>query len=139
MAAQGFRLAVRKAWRKIYRPILRPFITVLDYMLALVVRVAVRAMKKLDADASSDFMGRMARAFGPFVPANRTGLDNLHAAYPEKSEAEIGEILGGVWENLGRVAGEFVYLEKLWELRLFAPDRRPYRDKRRPQVRRDAR
>lgn len=115
MAAQGSRRALRKAWRKIYRPVLRPFVIVLNYMFALVVRVAVRAMKKLDANASSDFIGRAARALGPFVPANRTGLDNLRAAYPEKSEAEIGEILGGVWENLGRVAGEFVHLEGLWD------------------------
>jgi KDO2-lipid IV(A) lauroyltransferase len=115
MAAQGFRRAARKAWRKIYRPVLRPFLFAFDYILALVVRVAVRAIKKLDVDASSDFMGRAARALGPFVPANRTGLDNLRAAYPEKSAAEIGEILGGVWENLGRVAGEFVHLEGLWD------------------------
>jgi len=115
MAAQGFRRALRKTWRKIYRPVLRPFIIVLDYILSLVVRVAVRGLKKLDADASSNFTGRAARALAPFVPANRTGLDNLRAAYPEKSEAEIGEILGGVWENLGRVAGEFVHLEGLWD------------------------
>ncbi len=115
IAIHGFRRTARKIWRKIYRPVLRPFVFVLDYILSLVVRVAVRALKKLDADASSDFTGRAARAFGPWVPANRTGLDNLRAAYPEKSESEIGEILGGVWENLGRVGGEFVHLEGLWD------------------------
>jgi Kdo2-lipid IVA lauroyltransferase/acyltransferase len=115
IAGHGFRRRARKAWRKIYRPVLRPFIIVLDYILSLVVRVAVRGLKKLDADASSDFTSRAARALGRFVPANQTGLDNLRAAYREKSEREIGEILGGVWENLGRVAGEFVHLEGLWD------------------------
>jgi len=83
IAVHGFRRRARKAWRKIYRPVLRPFVFVLDYLLALFVRGTARALKKLDADASSDFTGRAARALGPWVPANRTGLDNLRAAYQE--------------------------------------------------------
>ena len=115
IAVHGFRRTVRKTWRKIYRPFLRPLLVVFDFFLAIVVRVAVRGIKKLDPDASSDFMGRMARRLGPYLSANRVGLANLRAAYPEKSEAEIAEILGGVWENLGRVGGEFVHLEGLWD------------------------
>ncbi|HLL28911.1 MAG TPA: lipid A biosynthesis lauroyl acyltransferase [Xanthobacteraceae bacterium] len=115
IAVHGFRRTVRKTWRRIYRPLLRPVLVAIDYVLVIVVRIAVRGLKKLDPDASSDFMGKFVRSVGPFVPANKTGLANLRAAYPEKSEAEIKEILGGVWENLGRVAGEFVHLEGLWD------------------------
>ena len=82
IAIHGLRGTVRKFWRKLYRPLLRPFLVVSDYVLAVIVRVAVRGLKKLDPDASSEFMGRAARAVGPWVPANRTGLENLRAAYP---------------------------------------------------------
>jgi KDO2-lipid IV(A) lauroyltransferase len=46
---------------------------------------------------------------------SRVGRKNLRAAYPKKSEAEIEAILAGVWENLGRVAGEFVHLDRMWD------------------------
>lgn len=115
IAVHGFRRTVRKIWRKIYRPLLRPIGIALDYILAILVHLAVRGLKRLDPDASSAFMGKAARALGPWVSANRTGLANLRAAYSEKNEAEIQEILGGVWENLGRVGGEFVHLEQLWD------------------------
>ena len=47
--------------------------------------------------------------------------DNLKAAYPEKSAAEIDAILREMWDNLGRVAGEYAHLDKL---RLHGPDPR---------------
>ena len=66
-------------------------------------RIAVRALKKLDADASSDFTGRAARAFGPWVPANHTGLDNLryfaelYSVPPRDQQRRI--VRGGVYRR----------------------------------------
>jgi len=37
----------------------------------------------------------------------------LHAAYPDKSAAEIEEILRGVWDNLGRFGADFAHLDRL--------------------------
>jgi Kdo2-lipid IVA lauroyltransferase/acyltransferase len=79
-----------------------------------------RTLKRTKADTSSDFMGWWARRLGPWLPVSRTGAKTC-AAFPEKSKDEIEEILKGVWENLGRVAGEFVHLDKLWDY----DDRRP--------------
>jgi KDO2-lipid IV(A) lauroyltransferase len=79
------------------------------------VRGLVRVMKRVDPDKSSDMFGKLARNFGPYITNTQTARKNLRLAYPEKSEAEIEEIIGGVWENLGRVAGEFVHLEALWD------------------------
>ncbi|HEY5237501.1 MAG TPA: lysophospholipid acyltransferase family protein [Rhizomicrobium sp.] len=39
--------------------------------------------------------------------------DNLRAAYPEKSDAEIETILREMWDNLGRTVGEYAHLEKI--------------------------
>lgn len=115
VAATAFRRRLRFLWVRMSRPLVRPFAIGGDYLLAVLVRIAVRGLKRLDPDASSDFMGRMARRCGPLIPVSRIGQVNLRAAYPEKSEAQIAEILAGVWENLGRVAGEFVHLEGLWD------------------------
>ena len=52
------------------------------------------------------------RKAGPLLPEHRLGRDNLRAAFPEKSAAEIEQILAGVWDNLGRVAAEFVHLNE---------------------------
>ena len=41
--------------------------------------------------------------------------DNLTAAFPEKSAAEIEAILRGVWDNLGRMGAEFAHLDRLWD------------------------
>ncbi len=54
------------------------------------------------------------RKVGPWLPEHRTGRANLAAAFPEKSAAEIESILGGVWDNLGRVGAEFAHLDQAW-------------------------
>src|SRR5690242_17050885 len=53
------------------------------------------------------------RAVGPHLHEHQLGRDNLKAAFPDKSSAEIERILLGVWDNLGRVGGEFAHLDRL--------------------------
>ena len=52
------------------------------------------------------------RKTGPLFKEHRLGRENLRAAFPEKSDAEIEKILAGVWDNLGRVAVEFAHLDE---------------------------
>src|SRR5689334_18200495 len=61
----------------------------------------------------SNALARTMRAIGPWLPEHRTGRANLMAAFPEKSPTEIESILAGVWDNLGRVAAEFAFLDRL--------------------------
>lgn len=116
----------RRRWRKhkhgiarriwiFFRRGLLPFRIAYDYIVALLARLIVRVLLRFDPDASSNFAGAAARKIGPWLPVNRVGRANLTAAFPEKSKAEIDAILGGVWENLGRVAGEFVHLDRMWD------------------------
>ena len=63
------------------------------------------------------------RTIGPLLPENRIGRANLAAAFPEKSPAEIDDILRGVWDNLGRVGAEFAHLDRLWDFDPEHPDR----------------
>jgi len=75
----------------------------------------IKALRRTDPDWLGDFAGRTMRMIGGLLPENRLGRENLAAAFPEKSAAEIEEILRGVWDNLGRVGAEFVHLERLWD------------------------
>ena len=64
----------------------------------------------LPLDLSSYIFGKIARFIGPFLKVHTLGIKNLHLAFPEKSAQEIHAILRGVWENLGRIAGEFPHI-----------------------------
>ncbi|HEX7790957.1 MAG TPA: lipid A biosynthesis lauroyl acyltransferase [Afipia sp.] len=83
----------------------------------------LRLTRYFDADRTSDFFASITRRIGPFLPEHKIGRDNLTAAFPEKSAEEIETILTGVWDNLGRVAGEFAHLDHIWDLH---PDRTDY-------------
>jgi Kdo2-lipid IVA lauroyltransferase/acyltransferase len=86
---------------------------------AVLGRIAVwllKGIRRIDPDRVSDFSAALMRRVGPFVPEHRTGRANLKAAFPEKSAAEIEQILIGVWDNLGRVAAEYPHLDHLWDI-----------------------
>jgi Kdo2-lipid IVA lauroyltransferase/acyltransferase len=72
----------------------------------------MRAVKRLDRKRAANFAGALLRKAGPLLKEHRIGREQLRAAFPEKSDAEIENILGGVWDNLGRVAAEFVHLDE---------------------------
>jgi KDO2-lipid IV(A) lauroyltransferase len=69
--------------------------------------------RAIGPERSSDLGGWIARVLGPLVPAHRTAMANLRAAYPEKSEAEIRGIAGSAWANLGRTGAEYAHLGAL--------------------------
>ena len=70
------------------------------------------AIKRMDRKRTANFAGAFMRKVGPLLPEHRVGRDNLHAAFPTKSDAEIEQILAGVWDNLGRIAVEFAHLDE---------------------------
>ncbi len=70
------------------------------------------AIKHTDRRRMANFAGALMRKIGPLFPEHRIGREQLHAAFPEKSDAEIEKILGGVWDNLGRIAIEFAHLDE---------------------------
>jgi Kdo2-lipid IVA lauroyltransferase/acyltransferase len=82
----------------------------------------LKAVRLIDPDFLSAFFARLMRTVGPWLPEHRLGRAQLAAAFPEKSPAEIERILSGVWDNLGRVAGEFARLDQLWDYDRQRPD-----------------
>lgn len=108
--------------------LLKPLFFLLDvlnattnWLTVVAVKLLVPLLKRVSVDRSSNFVGGIARRLGPWLPVSGRTREDLKLAFPEKPDAEIENILKGVWENLGRVAGEFVQLEKMWD---FDPERR---------------
>jgi Kdo2-lipid IVA lauroyltransferase/acyltransferase len=75
--------------------------------------MGLKAIARLDPDRMANVAAAVLRTVGPWLPEHRVGRDNLRAAFPKKSPAEIEAILRGVWDNLGRVAAEFAHLGSL--------------------------
>jgi KDO2-lipid IV(A) lauroyltransferase len=80
---------------------------------------ALKTLRLFPPDAMSNFAGAVMRNVGPWLPEHRVGRANLAAAYPQMPPDEIERILRGVWDNLGRLAGEFAHIDRLWDVRDF--------------------
>lgn len=64
-------------------------------------------------DAASALAGGFMRVVGPMIrPVTARAEENLKAAFPDWDARRRREVIAGVWENLGRVAGEFAHLDK---------------------------
>ncbi|MBR0788542.1 lipid A biosynthesis lauroyl acyltransferase [Bradyrhizobium manausense] len=75
----------------------------------------LRTTRYFDPVKTSDFFARVTKLIGPRLREHRIGRANLTAAFPEKSPDEIEQILMGVWDNLGRVGGEFAHMDHVWD------------------------
>lgn len=83
----------------------------------------LKLLRLTNPDIMGDITGRLMRLVGPLLPEHRIGRANLIAAFPEKSPDEIAAILGGVWDNLGRIAAEFAHLDRLSDFDPWHPER----------------
>jgi Kdo2-lipid IVA lauroyltransferase/acyltransferase len=90
-----------------------------ERILGRLVKWLIRLLRRANPDRASDFCGAVARRIGPLLPAHRIGQANLRAAFPDKDAAWIEATLREAWENLGRVAGEYVHMARIWD---FDPD-----------------
>ncbi|SRR5579885_432025 len=64
-------------------------------------------------DGASAIGGFIGREILYRTPLSNRARANLKAAYPEKNTAEIESIVREMWDNLGRVMGEYAHLDKL--------------------------
>lgn len=67
----------------------------------------------LPLDAASAAGGALLRCIGPRLGISRVARRNLDLAFPEKTAEEKQEIIKGMWENLGRVVGEYPHLQRI--------------------------
>ncbi|QIB32991.1 lipid A biosynthesis lauroyl acyltransferase [Ancylobacter pratisalsi] len=92
-----------------------------DAVLSATVWVIARLMRLQSPQFASWVGGFWARKIGPYTSIQRVAMKNLARAFPEKSEAERAVIARGMWDNLGRMAGEFVHLDRIWQYNMWEP------------------
>ncbi|MDQ2634997.1 MAG: lipid A biosynthesis lauroyl acyltransferase [Pseudomonadota bacterium] len=91
------------------------------WLIARFALVALWLLRKLPPDKALDFAAATAKTIGPWFGRHRTALDNLRRAYPEKSEQEIEAIALEMWDNMARLAAEYIFLDQLFD---FDPENR---------------
>src|SRR5262245_17315164 len=86
----------------------------LRYFLEAAVFFSVIGFFKLfGIEPASGIGGWIGRNLLAPTPLSRRALSNLKLAFPEKSAAEIKTILTEMWDNLGRVMGEYAHLDRI--------------------------
>ncbi len=83
-----------------------------QYIEAFTLYVAFVIVRIIPFRAASAMGGALARLIGPCLRVNQTARKNLKQAFPEKSDPEIGIILRGMWDNLGRTTFEYPHLSQ---------------------------
>ena len=102
-------LRIRAMLRRVTKPVTEAVVG----SLAIAI---LRMTRRFDPDKSADFFASIAKRIGPWLRENKVARDNLIAAFPEKSATEIEIILAEVWDNLGRVAAEFIHIDRIFKI-----------------------
>lgn len=69
--------------------------------------------KMLPVQMASNFGGFIGRTIGKRLAASRKARRNAKMVFPQKSDAEINNIIIGMWDNLGRVMMEYAHLKQI--------------------------
>ena len=67
----------------------KPRSKIIDGTIAAITVALLGAIKRMDRRRTANFAGAFMRRIGPLLPEHRIGRDNLRAAFPEKTDAEI--------------------------------------------------
>jgi len=91
-----------------------------DWCIAGLVSFILTVLKWIPARRGINFFAAFARLCGPFMGRHRVALHNLRLAFPQKTDKEIKVIALGMWENMGRLFAEYVYLDEIFDFDPFS-------------------
>ncbi|MEQ8434674.1 MAG: lysophospholipid acyltransferase family protein [Oceanicaulis sp.] len=63
--------------------------------------------RSMGLERASDFGAAMLRRIGPMASVQRVARVNMQIAFPDAHERELDQLLDAMWDNFGRVLGEF--------------------------------
>lgn len=101
---------------------MRILLKLAEWAMLGVIRALFWLLRLLGPERSSDLGGAIARGIGPLLPVHKVALDNLRAAYPDRTEADIRRIARAAWDSLGRTGAEYPHLQALFDYNYHAPD-----------------
>ncbi|GGD16500.1 lipid A biosynthesis lauroyl acyltransferase [Aureimonas glaciei] len=91
-----------------------------DWTAAQAVFGLLRLIRLMPPQAGLRTAAALGRWIGPLTPRHRVATENLRLAYPEKDAAWIEATARANWEQMARLAAEFVFLDDIFD---FDPDR----------------
>ena len=86
-----------------------------NWVVAKLIFALMAVLKTLPAESALRFLSWAARKLGPYLGRNRVAMNNLKLALPELSTRQHQEIAGDMWENMARLAGEYIFLDELFD------------------------
>jgi KDO2-lipid IV(A) lauroyltransferase len=88
-------------------------VTLLHRLEWLAVSAVFGLFRAFPLERASALGGWIGRTIGPLTGAHATALRNLRLAFPAETEAWRARIARAMWDNLGRLAGEFPHLHAI--------------------------
>lgn len=90
---------------------LKNFLKKIRYLIEdFIVRFALFFFAAIGVKAASNLASALARFIGKKLKVHQLAYQNLSKALPELSEEKKREVLGEMWDNLGRIVGEFHHI-----------------------------
>ena len=83
------------------------------YIEVVIVKVGMFLFCFLGVNKSSNLGSFLGRRIGKLISVQKLARNNLRLSMPYLDEKQIGDILDGMWDNLGRIVGEFVHISKM--------------------------
>lgn len=80
---------------------------------AAITKFGIWLFEALGIQRASNLASRIAKFIGTRISVQNLAYKNLTKAMPELKEEEKQNILNDMWDNLGRIVGEFSYITKL--------------------------
>lgn len=89
-----------------------------QWLIAVIVAGLFGLLRLFPVALSSNLGGAIARWIGPKIPRSGVARRQIRLAFPDKSEAEVEDIVRDCWDNLGRTALEYPHLDQIWDYAL---------------------
>ncbi len=93
--------------KKILYKIIKIKKTILYLLQAMLIYPIFIGLRLLPLDIASGIGGLLGRSLGPLMPKHKLAIANLKYVFPEITEKELKKITTRMWDNLGRMIGEF--------------------------------
>lgn len=79
---------------------------------AIIVKLGLIIFGSMKPQKASDIASKIAKFVGKKISVNKLAYKNISNAMPELNEAEKEKIIDDMWDNLGRIVGEFAHIAK---------------------------
>lgn len=93
-----------------------------DWLVAKTLLGTLALARKLPAERATDLAERTGRRLALRLPRAKLARANMARAFPDRSEAELDEMVRGVWGNVARTIAEYVFLDQLFDFDVDDPD-----------------